>query len=234
MQNANQMKQLTTTLFAALLLTACNDKVYPESAGDDPLPKTSQLSVPFSPQSPFADWDDPRQQEGCEEMSLIMVHHFLEGTELDKEQALDELMALSTWEEEHGYPLDVDIDELAKIAEEYYGYEATVSEDVSVYAIKQLIADGYLVIVPAAGRDLGNPYFSGEGPWYHMLVITGYDRNEFITNDPGTRRGENYKYRYETLINAVHDWTGIKENIRSGRKVLLILRKSWQSSEERD
>ena len=226
MQNANQMKQLPTIIFATLLLAACTVNKYPESMEGESIAKTKHISVPFSSQSPFADWDDPRQQEGCEEMSLIMVHHFLEEADLNKEQALNELMELSAWEKDHGYPLDVDINELAAIAEEYYGYDATVSKDVSVDAIKQLVANGNPIILPASGRDLGNPYFSGEGPWYHMLVVTGYDRNEFITNDPGTKRGKYYKYRYETLLNAIHDWTGIKENIRSGRKALLILRKN--------
>jgi len=70
---------------------------------------------------------------------------------------------------------------------------------------------------------LGNPYFSGEGPWYHMLVITWYDHRGFITNDPGTKRGEGYHYDEATLINAIHDWTGVKENIAQGGKSMLII-----------
>ena len=34
-------------------------------------------------------------------MSLIMVHHFLEGTSLTREQAEQELQALVQWETEH-------------------------------------------------------------------------------------------------------------------------------------
>jgi len=68
-----------------------------------------------------------------------------------------------------------------------------------------------------------NPYFSGEGPWYHMLVLTGYGWWDFITNDPGTRRGAGYEYRFSTLLNAIHDWTGIKEEIRKGRSAVLVL-----------
>jgi len=185
------------------------------------------ITVPFSPQSPFANWDDP-YQEACEEMSLIMVHHFLDGTELTREQADEELLALVKWEEEHGYSQDVTLDELAEIAQEYYGYRTNIlyNEDVTIESLKRLLAKGSPIIVPAAGRDLGNPYFSGEGPWYHMLVITGYQPWFFITNDPGTKRGEDYKYEYEVLLNAIHDWTGIKENIRDGRKSVLIVTRS--------
>ena len=77
--------------------------------------------------------------------------------------------------------------------------------------------------VPVAGRELGNPYFSGGGPWYHMLVITGYDGNRFITNDPGTKRGEDYKYSADVLIEAIHDWTGSKDTITSGAKTAVVI-----------
>jgi uncharacterized protein YvpB len=193
--------------------------------GTDELPRRVHLSVPFASQAPLGDWSDPRQQEGCEEMSVIMVSHFLEGTPMSTEQALEDLLALSTWEEEHGYGLDVNISELAAIVEDYYGYKTAISTEVTAENIRRELAAGHPVIVPAAGRLLGNPYFSGEGPWYHMLVIIGYDQRRFITNDPGTRRGENYTYDFDVLINAVHDWTGVKEDIQQGRKVMLILSK---------
>ena len=36
--------------------------------------------------------------------------------------------------------------------------------------IKEFLMAGKLVIVPAAGRQLGNPYYKAPGPVYHMLV----------------------------------------------------------------
>ncbi|MDD3896580.1 MAG: C39 family peptidase [Candidatus Peribacteraceae bacterium] len=224
----------STGILTALLFCACSPQPPPPEIMVLPreteaeLPRKVNLDVPFSTQAPFADWEDPRQQEGCEEMSLLMVHHYLEGTDLEPQQALDELMALSDWEKQHGYTLDVTLTELARIAEEYYGHETTVIEDVSVDTIKRLLASGHPVIVPAAGRKLGNPYFSGEGPWYHMLVLTGYDGKRFITNDPGTRRGKGYEYTYDVLLGAIHDWTGVKEEISTGQKRLLILDKTGQ------
>ena len=155
----------------------------------------------------------------------MMVQHFLESTDLNLEQADEELLELVAWEEANGYPQDVNIKELANIAEAYYKVRTNILYNPTVDDLKIQLAAGNPIIVPAAGRQLGNPYFSGEGPWYHMLVLTGYDRNEFITNDPGTRRGEDYKYKYATLLNAVHDWTGVKEEIASGQKVALILLK---------
>ena len=60
--------------------------------------------------------------------------------------------------------------------------------------------------MPAAGRELGNPNFTGEGPLYHMYVIRGYTADTFITNDPGTRNGENYIYAIDVVMNSIGDW----------------------------
>ena len=188
----------------------------------EPIPNKIKIEVPFSPQAPDANWDAP-YQEACEEMSVMMVYHFLNGSDLSKEQADKELLELVEWEETNGYLEDVDTEELAKIAEQYYKVRTNILYNLNVEDLKRTLAAGNPIIVPAAGRQLGNPYFSGEGPWYHMLVLTGYDRDEFITNDPGTRRGEDYKYKYDVLLNAVHDWTGVKEEIATGQKVALVL-----------
>ncbi|MDO8468403.1 MAG: hypothetical protein Q7S29_01450, partial [Candidatus Peribacter sp.] len=128
-----------------------------------PLPYTVRLSVPFSPQAPSANWD-ALHEETCEEMSLLLVHHYLAGTDINPEQAESELLALTSWETEHRFSQDVTVQELGKIAEEYFGYRFRMIEDPTVDGLKRLLADGHPVIVPAAGRDLGNPYFSGEGP----------------------------------------------------------------------
>jgi len=208
-------------ILLGILLTACTSSALLVDT-EIPIPKTKKIEVPFSPQAPDANWDDP-YQEACEEMSLIMIQRFLEGTELDSESADAELLELVAWEAANGYPMDVNIADLANIAEAYYKIRTNILYNPTVDDLKVELAAGNPIIVPAAGRQLGNPYFSGEGPWYHMLVLTGYDRNEFITNDPGTRRGEDYKYKYNVLLNSVHDWTGVKEEIATGPKVALIL-----------
>lgn len=38
-----------------------------------------------------------------------------------------------------------------------------------------------------------------------MMVIRGYDETYFYTNDVGTRRGENFRYTHETIMDAMHD-----------------------------
>ena len=54
-----------------------------------------------------------------------------------------------------------------------------------------------------------------------MLVIRGYTAKGFITNDPGTRNGEEYFYTEEVLFNAIHDWNGSPDTIEAGRKVAI-------------
>jgi hypothetical protein len=47
----------------------------------------------------------------------------------------------------------------------------------------------------------------------------------FITNEPGTKRSENYWYSTDIFMNALHDWTGAKEEIATGAKTALVVEK---------
>ncbi len=184
------------------------------------------LEVPFSPQAPFANWD-ALHEESCEEMSLVMVKHFFDHASLSLQTAEDEIQDLIAWETDHGYGYDVTAGQIAEIAKAKYGMSARVIENPSIADIVKELAAGRPVIVPVAGRDLGNPYFSGAGPWYHMLVITGYKKGafseRFVTNDPGTKRGEKYEYDASVLLRAIHDWTGVKEEIRQGARRVVVI-----------
>ena len=158
---------------------------------------------------------------------MLMVVHYLNGTPLDPQIADREILEITSWQADNGYPQDITAAQMAEIARTKFSLRARVRSDVTIDTIKGELAAGNPVIVPAAGRDLGNPYFSGEGPWYHALVIIGYEEGWtgewFIVNDPGTKRGSHYAYRTQTLLDAIHDWTGVKEEIRNGEKVMVIL-----------
>ncbi|MDD4318960.1 MAG: C39 family peptidase [Candidatus Peribacteraceae bacterium] len=196
--------------------------IAPVTPSSSSMPSSVLIDVPFSPQAPFALWD-ALHEEACEEMSLLMVMHYILGEPLDRQGAEDRLQALIAWEQERDFPDDVTVEQLAAIARERFGLSASVRTDVTRESLEGILRTGKPVIVPAAGRDLGNPFFSGDGPWYHMLVIIGYDKDHFIVNDPGTRRGERYRYDKDILLTAIHDWTGVKETVREGRKAMLII-----------
>ena len=90
------------------------------------------------------------------------------------------------------------------------------------------------MIVPAAGRLLGNKYFQQPGPVYHMLVVKGFTSDgKIITNDVGTRRGQNYVYDEDVFLNAIHEvpaggdaWPpGVDpaEYIQTGRRAMITV-----------
>jgi uncharacterized protein YvpB len=190
------------------------------------IPAAVRIDMPFASQAPTGNWDPP-YDEACEEASLIIVRHYLENTALDNAIMDRDIKEMVAHEISVGLPIDIDMYELAEVAREMFGYQAEVLEgaDVSIARIQQELANGNPVIVPLAGQDIGNPYYSGDGPPYHVLVIIGYDNRNFITHDVGTKRGENYVYRKETIMDAIHDWNGSVETIRSGPRRLLIVKK---------
>ena len=76
--------------------------------------------------------------------------------------------------------------------------------------------------MPADGHKLNNPYFSNDGPDYHMLVIKGYSEDHFITNDPGTSWGAEFVYTSENLFYSIAEWNQ-KESQATGPKIGLVL-----------
>ncbi len=186
-------------------------------------PPGIELDVPFTSQAPFDDWNDP-YQNACEEAAILMVHAYWANEELNPTAVDTTLRSMTTWVAEQKYGESVNMEQLASIAEALYpNLRARIVEPVTPDMIKWYLAHGRPVLVPTAGRLLGNPYFRGEGPWYHMLVITGYANGFFTTNDSGTSRGESFLYREEVVMNAIHDWVGADERITEGPKRMLIV-----------
>jgi len=184
------------------------------------------LRIPFTVQAPYAKWGLP-YQEACEEASMVMVGEYFKNNKtlrLEPAYADQEILKLVEWQKKNrGFYEDTTAAEVASILKDYYGLQARVV-DYDPAVIKREVAAGHPVLLPAAGRKLGNPYFRRPGPLYHMLVVKGYQGNEFITNDPGTKRGENYRYQESALKRAVHDWNGGK--VDKGQQVMVIVSKS--------
>lgn len=189
------------------------------------LPAEINLAVPFTPQAPHANWDLP-YKEFCEEASALMAASYIQGTDLPNadfaDQRLEEVRAFE--EKRFGYYEDTDAAETVIILQEHFGItDVGLLEHPTANDIREALAAGKLVIIPVAGRMLGNPYFQTPGPLYHMLVIKGYTKNGgFITNDPGTRRGADFVYSEATIMNALHDWRK-DARIELGRKVVIIV-----------
>ena len=186
--------------------------------------------VPFTVQAPFGEWSDPMFQNGCEEASLVMMGHWLSGKPLTQEIAKQEMLALVRFEDRWlGHSVDTSATDTLKLFQDYYGVTAgEVRMDIKSVDIRTALANGAVVIVPANGRKLHNPHFRQPGPERHMLIIIGYDvsAKQFITNDPGTRYGEGYRYSENVLFDAIDDYpTGKHLPTQIHRKAMIVMQK---------
>jgi len=182
-------------------------------------------NFPFQPQAPFAVWDE-LHDEACEEAAIILVQWWNENKSTISAQTMDEeILNLVDWQEKNwGTHKDLTAEETAELAQGFYGLKLTPKHGIDIDDIKREISKNHPVIVPTAGRLLGNPYYRQPGPIYHMLVIIGYDGRTIITQDIGTKRGEHYSYNGKILFNAIHDWNGSPEAIEQGQKAMLVLK----------
>jgi len=186
--------------------------------------------VPFISQAPLGKWDG-LHEEACEETSLLMAYHFKQGDKLvlskDAESDIQKISAFT----KNIFPKkdDLNVDELKEVAKKYFSYDnLIIIDNPKAEDIEREIVNNSIIIAPIAGRLLDNPFFKNPGPLYHMLVITGFDKNNkiFITQDPGTKRGKDFKYSYDVILNSLHDFLDTKENILIGEKRILVIPKS--------
>lgn len=192
---------------------------------------TLDYPVPFVSQAPYAVWDD-LHKEACEEAAIIMVAKYFNNEPLNAHTMEQAILSLVKWQQDNNYKVDLTASEARDIIISQFNLNAELITEVTIDRIKKELSEGKLIIIPAAGRKLGNPYFQTPGPIYHMLVIRGYDDYNFITNDVGTKRGEGFKYQYQKLIDAIHDWDhdlaegGMTDDeIEQGRKVIIVVSK---------
>lgn len=196
-----------------------------------PAPTTGKTlqDVPFTPQAPFGGWSDQRQEDGCEEASALMAVKWAHGEKLTSDEALEEILAASDYIlEKYDEYRDVSpADTVDWIIKDYFNYQnAAVKKNVSLDEIIYELDKGNIILAPMNGQILHNPYYTPPGPPNHMLVIRGYDpeKNIFITNDPGTRRGELYEYGTEVLLEAIRAYpTGSHELIEKIEKDVIVV-----------
>ncbi len=193
--------------------------------------KFIDYKVPFTSQAPTGNWDDERQQDGCEEASALMAVYWAQGKSLNSTIALEKILGASDYEQNtHGEFRDISVDDAVQwIYKEYFKFNKVVAKkNVSLNDIIIELGKGNVVVVPANGQKLGNPYFTAPGPERHMLLIRGYDKakKQFITNDPGTKRGQGYRYDENVLYEAILSYpTGHHEPIIKVSKDIIVVSK---------
>lgn len=189
-------------------------------------------TVPFTSQAPLGNWNDMRQENGCEEASALMVMRWIEGKELSAAEAEKEIIAISDFELSlYGDFHDTSVkDTVERIFKGYFGYENTaITYGINTQDIKRELLKGNIVVVPVDGQVLKNPHYTPPGPREHMIVIVGYDNKskEFIAHDPGTRFGNNFRYSYSLLDNALRDYeTGYHVPLFEKRSAMIVVSKT--------
>ena len=190
--------------------------------------KNSLLAVPFTAQAPFANWNKQVFQDGCEEASILMAMRWVDGRSLSKAAANRAIIAISKFEwRNYGEFRDLSAADTAQAMRDYFNYQnVMLVQNIRAMDIKRELSKGNLVIVPVNGQKLNNPFYTPPGPPKHMIVVRGYDvaKREFITNDPGTRRGEGLRYAEAVLEAALQDYpTGHHEPITTIKKVMIVV-----------
>jgi len=204
------------------------------------IPNQFLLTVPFISQAPFGVWDQVHN-DACEEAALVMAKYWVSGHILNAPIADKEILAAVAWEAKNwGQQYELTADRMATLGQKFFVLKnIKIVADPTIDNIKSELSQGHLVLVPVDGRLINNPYYRRPGPIYHILVLKGYNEQEFITNDAGTRRGEGYRYAYQTLFNAMHNWPypapdfGINEpkdiqaqQILTGQRAMLVISKN--------
>lgn len=173
--------------------------------------QTDIPDVSFYAQAPRGKWNDLRQQEGCEEASVLMAVAWVRGQTYTDFQAEREIISMAEYQRnQYGYFIDTSAkDTYDRLFRGYFSFGgARYEEGVTVSDILDELSAGNIVVITANGRTLNNPYFVAGGPVRHMLVVLGYDHvnGEFITHEPGTSRGGSYRYSFQTIVDALNDY----------------------------
>jgi len=233
------MKTMFWLLVCLSLLSACSRKIpsleevreavvpAPTTIKPDGLPNKHLIKTAFVPQAPEKNWQQP-WQDACEEASLLTLYYYSNQQLPTLTTILSDYQKIFSYESENKMGHDINLLQMSVVAQDVFGLKLTAAT-AEVEAIKRHLSQDLPVVITANGKTLykENKHFKSGGPWYHSLVILGYDDDKkiFIVHDVGTQFGEYFHYSYQTLLDSIHDLptSGVKEQIDSGDKKMLVL-----------
>lgn len=189
------------------------------------VPAELNLKMTFYSQAPFGDWSEP-WQEACEEASILLIANTYYHHDWTRENFRDEILKLVTWEDQNfGDYRNTSAAQISRMLKEYLGLKSVIHADPTFEDVRQVLARGHLIVMTFAGKMIGNPNYKNGGPVYHAMVIKGYKTgaatgatDKVITEDVGTKNGEDYVYSWSTLRRALHDFS---DPIESGKKFMI-------------
>lgn len=176
------------------------------------------LPVPFSIQIPNGAWIQPFA-DACEETSLLMVRSYYQKTDFsDKKKIAEQIKELVGLEDKlFGFNKDTSAKLMVYLINGFMPYEARVVENPTIEMITNELDENHPVIVPLNGRKLSNHLYVFPGPSYHVVVLTGYDKEKelFFANDPGFKSGDHFSYSMKAILNANEDYVTDSKKVRS-------------------
>lgn len=190
-----------------------------------PHPSAKDLSsVTFFSQAPYGDRSYP-YQEACEESSFLLAYYYVKWIQPTKEQYHQDLLKFIELENtELWFYKDTTVQQLVQVIKERDdSVEIGIINSPTVRQLEKQLAQWNIIVAPFYGKNLKNPYYSWEGPDYHMMTIKGYDTENFIVHDVGTSRGENRKYNKQLIIDSIHDYD--ERDIRMGESRVIVLKR---------
>lgn len=194
------------------------------------LPNIHLIKTAFVPQAPEKIWSEP-WQDACEESALLTVYYYYQSLSPSIETMVNDLNSLFEFETKQGWSHDVNISQMATISAKLWNYQVKIIDNPSVEDIKIYLSQDIPIVIPANGKTLykENKHFKSGGPWYHNLVILGYDDNkkQFTVHDVGTQFGAYFHYSYGVVMDSIHDFplSLKKEDINMGVPRVLVLLK---------
>ena len=144
-------------------------------------------------------------EESCEEAALLQAYTYETKQNYTKEESNQIILKMLKWQEDNfGDHHDIYAEEFVDFASKFYKIDKSkfkLKHEATIKDIKRAITKGHPVIIGVDSTKLNNPYYAYEG--YHMLLVKGYTKDKIITNDNGTRHGEDFSYTNESFQAAI-------------------------------
>jgi len=170
-----------------------------------------KLPVPFIAEVIDGMWVAP-WNNACEESAITMIDQYYLGVKtISAQKSRDLIWPLFELQNKlFGKNNDTDAEQTARLANIKMSFKATVVNDPTIEQIKEEIRQNRPVITMHYGFGLNNPAlrFRRDGSSYHTLVLSGFDdeKSEFIVQDSGNINGLDFRYKYDTIMNTLHDF----------------------------
>lgn len=195
------------------------------------LPAKTNIDVPFTSQAPAGNWSEP-WQNACEETSIYMISSFYENDPIKRDEAIKKIREiLKVKNETFKVSQDESLQTIADLIKTLgLPWVAELHLDPTAEELKAELANTRPIIVPVFAPSLRSATYSGGGPDYHVMVLTGYDEKAgvFIVNDPGSASGKGLRFPVKTVMNAIHDLDS--KNYKAGQKAVLYTHmEGWQT-----